>query len=180
MVLPPCYSLCRYPFSILNFPPPPRWGFYELVQRLRKLAETAHERWLLCTPRQWTIGAYILEDYVSFLFLLLLLPLSPNLSFAVQRPLLRTYRSSALLACAIFLTAFNTALTEIPEHFPARSIFRSAITLQVESDSQLSPSYHFRIKKTTSLSAFSQAYKFRPRVNNGISHPCSSLSFLSI
>lgn len=29
-----------------------------------------------------------------------------------------TYRSSALLARAIFLTALNIALTEIPEHFP--------------------------------------------------------------
>lgn len=38
----------------------------------------------------------------------------------VSRPLLCTYRSSALLACAIFLTALNTVLTEIPERFPAR------------------------------------------------------------
>lgn len=29
-----------------------------------------------------------------------------------------TYRSSALLARAIFLTTLNIALTEIPEHFP--------------------------------------------------------------
>lgn len=40
--------------------------------------------------------------------------------YYVSRPLPCTYRSSALLACAIFLTALNTALTEIPGRFPAR------------------------------------------------------------
>lgn len=43
--------------------------------------------------------------------------------YHVSRPLLYTYRSSALLACAIFLTALNTALTEISERFPARQHF---------------------------------------------------------
>lgn len=83
---------------------------------------------------------------------------------------------SALLARAIFLTALNTALTEIPEHFPTPQHF--PVYDYVQSREQLATSVvvSFQGKESNSVKDVSLKCINSTRVNNSIL--CSSFFFI--